>query len=242
MKIFEFDEVSSTNSLALEKASELSEFPAWFTARSQTKGRGRGGKPWVSQEGNLFASYLSYQTEPLSQVTELGFLCALAAFDAVCDVAPHCAEWLHLKWPNDILLSQKKLAGILLETEKAPDQDGWYLVAGFGINLSSHPEDADWPATHLSTEKFQVSSDACLTALVKHMSNWSAVYEAKGFAPIREAWVTRGPELGSSMAVKHHGTKISGSYGGLDHDGALLMIRETGELTKIIVGQVAPNS
>ena len=102
-------------SLALARQGERG--PLWVVADRQTAGRGRRGRTWISEPGNLYASLLLTEAAPPEHWPELSFVAALAVHDAVVEVAPDLKPRLAIKWPNDLLLAGAKFAGILIEGE-----------------------------------------------------------------------------------------------------------------------------
>src|SRR5215813_12480691 len=134
--------LGSTNAEALRLASQGERGPLWVTAARQSAGRGRRGRSWVSEPGNLFASLLLTEPAPPEHWPELSFVAALAIHDAIADLAPSVRPQLAVKWPNDLLLGEAKFAGILSEAEGAQT-----VVVGIGINCTSHPSVSDYPAT-----------------------------------------------------------------------------------------------
>ena len=123
------DTVGSTNAEALALARAGERGPLWITARAQSAGRGRRGRTWVSEPGNLYASLLLTDPAPPERAAQLAFVAALAVHDAIAATAPALASELAFKWPNDVLLGGAKLAGILIEAEGAP------LVVAIGIGV-----------------------------------------------------------------------------------------------------------
>src|SRR5262249_7355107 len=147
------DTVGSTNAeaLALARAGECG--PLWLTAQQQTAGRGRRGRIWVSEPGNLFASLLLADPSPPARAPELSFVAALAVHDATATLLPGAASRLALKWPNDVLIDGKKFCGILVEGEGAA------VVVGIGVNCMHHPVQAAFPATDLAASGLAVTPD-----------------------------------------------------------------------------------
>src|SRR5262245_37759459 len=107
--------VVSTNSKALGLAGTGERGPLWVVAEQQSGGRGRRGRQWVSEAGNLFASLLLTDPAPPDRCPELAFVAALAVHDSVSEAAAPLKPSLAIKWPNDLLLGDAKLAGILIE-------------------------------------------------------------------------------------------------------------------------------
>src|SRR6266705_1290817 len=117
VQLISHEVLTSTNSevLALARAGERG--PLWVTADRQSAGRGRRGRAWVSEPGNLYASLLLTAQVGPARWPELSFVAALAVHDAVAEIAKAIRPRLAIKWPNDLLLSGAKFGGILIEGE-----------------------------------------------------------------------------------------------------------------------------
>src|SRR5262249_57827855 len=120
--------------------------PLWITAGRQSAGRGRRGRPWISEPGNLFATLLLTDPAPVEHWPELSLVAALAIHDAVAEVAAAVRPKLAIKWPNDLLIEAAKFAGILTENERT--EAG---AIGICINCASHTPFTDYPATDVAT-------------------------------------------------------------------------------------------
>ena len=112
-------DVGSTNAVALEQAVKGDKGPLWITAESQSAGRARRGRAWVSEPGNLYASLLLIDPAPQDQLATLPLVISLALHVALVAARPELEKRLKIKWPNDLLLDGKKLSGILLEAQPA---------------------------------------------------------------------------------------------------------------------------
>src|SRR5262247_2040898 len=154
VRLLAHDALGSTNAEALTLARQGERGPLWVTARRQTAGRGRRGRSWVSEPGNLYATLLLTAPSPSEHWPELSFVAALAIHDAIVEVAADLKPRLAIKWPNDLLLAGAKFAGILIEGEASrgdqADGDEGAVVVGIGVNCASHPADTEYPATDLA--------------------------------------------------------------------------------------------
>ena len=131
-----YDALGSTNAEALALARAGERGPLWLSATQQTAGRGRRGREWVSEPGNLYATLLLSTPSAADVAPQLSFVAALAVHDAIVACAPALADRLRLKWPNDVLIGGAKVAGILIEAESSPV---FYVAIGIGVNCVSHP-------------------------------------------------------------------------------------------------------
>jgi BirA family biotin operon repressor/biotin-[acetyl-CoA-carboxylase] ligase len=177
------DVIDSTNEEARRLAAAGESGPLWIAATEQTAGRGRRGRIWVSQAGNLFATLLIAAPTPIA--AQLGFAAGLAAAELVSSYAPRGA--VALKWPNDVLLDGRKVAGILLEGV-APEM----LAIGIGINLAHHPQGTEFPATSLAVALGHAPDpDDALVRLAGRMVAWYEIWRNRGFAEVRSVWLAR---------------------------------------------------
>lgn len=233
VKMIEFDTVGSTNAEALALARAGEKGPLWVMARRQTAGRGRRGRAWVSEPGNLYASLLLIDPAPADRAAELSFVAALAVHDAVVTLAPHLAAQLALKWPNDVLCSGKKICGILVESE------GPAVVIGIGVNCAHHPEQTLHPATDLAAAGASVPVKrlfaAVAQAMMQRIAQWN---RGAGFDAIRADWLARAAGLGKAIRVLLPDAEVSGRFEGIDGRGRLIVRLPDGRSTEIAAGDV----
>lgn len=227
--------VGSTNAEALARARNGERGPLWITAATQSQGRGRSGREWISPPGNLYTTLLL--TEPCAPAVapQLAFVAGLAVYDAVAACAAQLASELALKWPNDLLLDGKKLAGILIESETAPVLQ---LAIGIGVNCTSHPPGALYPTTDLTAFGVNITPEMLFTALSRAMQHRLAQWnKGASFAQIRADWLARAAGLGQTIRVRLPEREFSGRFEGLDQTGRLL-VNESGRVTAIAAGDV----
>lgn len=208
----------------------------WIVAETQTKGRGRLGRAWVSEKGNLFATHLIRLKIPMNHASELSFVAALAVFHAINDVLKGRVT-LSFKWPNDVLLDRKKVAGILVESESGPEN---WVVIGFGINIENVPKNVSWPATFLQ-EKInkKINKNILLEKLSKA---WGTallnLYQENGFAMTRKLWLMSAEGLGQHMRVRVGDEELCGVFEGLGARGELVLKLPNGAKKAIISGEI----
>ncbi|MDX2202583.1 MAG: biotin--[acetyl-CoA-carboxylase] ligase [Hyphomicrobiaceae bacterium] len=234
------DDVGSTNSEAFARAAAGEPGPLWVMARRQTLGRGRAGRAWTSDPGNLYASLLQRSHCPLALVYQVSLIAGIAVVDAVRGAAgERQIAGLRLKWPNDALIDGAKCAGILAESQTAQTGEV-VLVIGIGINLSSHPGDIGRAATHLAAHDIQITPEAMLGHLAGTLGAWLEVWdEGRGFARIRAAWLDRAGPIGEPVTVNAGSQRIGGAFAGLDETGALLVREASGAERRVTFGDVA---
>lgn len=230
-----FESLDSTNEEARRRARLGERGPIWLCAERQEAGRGRRGRTWVSETGNLHASILFAPERPAGERPQLSFVAALALHDAL--VAHLGADkGLRLKWPNDILLDGRKLAGILLEAE------GALVIAGFGVNLLHHPADMERPATSvLAARGRRIAAPDLLDSLSASFLLRRNIWRADGFRSIRTDWLLRAEGIGGAVVARlGNGEEREGRWSGIGEDGALLLTAPDGTTEEIKAGDIFP--
>src|SRR5579871_1315253 len=163
--IIGLDRIDSTNAEALRRARAGQCGPLWVVAKEQSAGRGRRGRAWASPVGNLYATLMLTDPAPPAAAAQLGLVAGLAVHDAAVAVAPVLAPRLALKWPNDLLCAERKIAGILIEGEGDPVT----VAVGIGVNCRCHPHATEFPATDFAAEGAEVQAAALFDYLVAAM-------------------------------------------------------------------------
>jgi BirA family biotin operon repressor/biotin-[acetyl-CoA-carboxylase] ligase len=231
-----YDTLGSTNAEALARVRAGERGPLWISAVSQAGGRGRRGQPWSSPPGNLYATLLLTEPSPPAVAPQLSFVAALAAHDAVAACAPGIAPALTLKWPNDLLLDGRKVAGLLVEAESQPVLA---VAIGIGINCVSHPAGTAFPATDLWANGATVAVDDLLPALATAMKARLAQWRSgAGFALTRADWLARASGIGQPIRVRLPERQLSGVFQGLDDGGRLLLAMADHTTETIAAGDV----
>ena len=147
-RLVALDEIDSTNAEAQRRAAEGAPAGTLIRAVRQTAGRGRRGRAWQSPPGNLAFSLLLRPAMKAATAATLGFVAGLAVAEAIDGLLP-AGRSSRLKWPNDLLVDGRKLAGILLEAAAGGSGPVDHLVVGVGVNIVAHPDDLPYPATDL---------------------------------------------------------------------------------------------
>lgn len=218
----ELDEIDSTNEEARRRASAGEPGPLWITAARQMQGRGRRGRVWISPPGNLAATLLIRPGRPAAECAQLSFAAALAVADMLSRNAPRAD--ITLKWPNDVLAAEKKIAGILLESESGSDGTAAWLAIGIGVNLAAFPDDTDLPAISLkSLGATPPPPNDALLDLADAFAKWYEAWRGAGFAPLREAWLSRARGLGKRIRVRLAKEEVTGIFRDIDDSGALVL-------------------
>ena len=232
-----FDELDSTNAEARRRAEAGEAGPLWITAAVQTAGRGRRGRAWSTERGNLAASLLMVTDKPPAEAAQLSFVAALAA----CDLADAClgAGVARLKWPNDVLVHGAKAVGILVESGARPDGRLW-LAVGIGVNLQHAPEGLERPTAAFADHMAGTPPEprAALDVLAAAFERWQGAWLREGFAPIASGWTARATGLGERCEARLPARTLHGVAEGLDSDGALRLRLDDGRLERVTAGDV----
>ncbi len=231
-------DVGSTNSECLARARAGDSGLLWLTASRQTAGRGRRGRSWTSEPGNLYASLLLIDPAPVERLSSLPLAVAVAVHDAVSAVLPPGAAKLEVKWPNDILINRRKTCGILLEAETMTD-GRHALVIGIGLNIQHMPDGAPYAVTRLADHGAGVSPDELFAHLFRSMAqsleSWD---EGRGTGKIVQRWRQIACGMGERITVNLPDRSLEGVFAGIDDGGFLLLDTGTGKVVPIAAGDV----
>ena len=210
-------------------------------AETQTKGRGRLGKSWASFPGNVHASCVLRTPLSYEKLTWLSFTVAVAAGHALLPFLKD-ADLLEYKWPNDILLANKKIGGLLIESgpPSSNEQKPSWVVIGLGMNIRGAPKNLDMPATSLCDEGVDISREDFLSFFCTEFQSLLALIEEEGFETVRLMWLSRAWGMGRVLSVEvTPGVSHQGVAHGITPQGALLLKKESGEKIAIPTGYVS---
>ncbi|MFZ5468340.1 MAG: biotin--[acetyl-CoA-carboxylase] ligase [Myxococcota bacterium] len=234
-----FESLPSTNEWALRLAAEGAFHGEVVICEEQTQGRGRRGRGWVSPKGlNLYFSAILKPELPPQRAPELTLVAAVAVAETLREAGGEA----FIKWPNDVHIEGRKVAGVL--TELAADQDRvHHVVVGVGVNLNA--EGKDFPpeltevATSLATVRGQKVPRALFAAaLWTKLEEWLDRHAEEGFAPVRKAWRDLSCTLGHEVLVKEERRELRGVAEDIDEQGALLVRTDEGTMERILAGDV----
>jgi BirA family transcriptional regulator, biotin operon repressor / biotin---[acetyl-CoA-carboxylase] ligase len=218
------DTIDSTNLEAHRLVAKGETGPLWIVSAVQTSGKGRLGRAWVSNPGNLYATLLWPTAAPQHAHSQLSFVAALGVHAAASHFSVPAS--ITLKWPNDCLLHNAKFCGILAEAIK-PN-----LVAiGIGVNIAHVPEGLPYPVAKLENATVDLMFEKLSASLANYLKIWD---EGRGYARIAAAWQDRCPSIGKAILVD--GEK--GIFHGLGPDGALQLKTLSGAIKSFYAGDV----
>jgi len=235
-----FQSIGSTSDQAKALAEDGAGHGEVVVAEAQTGGRGRRGRSWVTAPGRnvAFSVVLRPSGLPTARAPELTLVASLA----ICDALRRAGVDAGIKWPNDVLVGGRKIAGILTELAAEPDQVHW-VVVGVGVNVNTRAE--DFPpelrglATSVLLERGQPAPRALfLAACLTLLEEWYDRHAEEGFEPIRAAWKERSVTLGREVMVQLDGRELVGRAEDLDATGALL-VRSAAGVERVTSGDVS---
>ena len=231
----------STNSEARRRAEAGAGHGTLLWAAAQTKGRGQRGREWISPPGNLYASFILKPACEVAEALQLAFVAALGVGHFLSRYLDEATP-LRYKWPNDVLVNGRKIAGILAESTMGKTQTLEWVVLGVGINIETYPEGVEWPATSLRAQGAKPPEIAELVeAFGRSFFFCYNEWRDEGFRLIREAWLRHAAGLGGPIRVRLDKETFEGTFTGLDEDGALLVLKEGDkDPSRITSGDVFP--
>lgn len=224
-------ETGSTNDDILRMAREGAAEGSWLRAETQSDGKGRGGREWVSPRGNLYTTALVRLLPGDPHPASLALVSAIALHETASAYAR--STLLMLKWPNDLLHQGAKLAGILLERESDA------VAVGIGVNLAHHPDLPDRPATSIAMLGAGAPEPGMfLHDLAASFARWLGRWRSEGIGVIRNEWLSRAHPIGTALSVHLPEHVLEGLFEGLDETGSLRLRLAGGEVRVVHAGDV----
>jgi BirA family biotin operon repressor/biotin-[acetyl-CoA-carboxylase] ligase len=230
------DSLPSTADLCRSRAEAGEPEGLAILTRQQTAGRGTRGRSWVGATGNLFHSVLLRPGGPAREASQWSLLAGVALAEALSAHLPDTAA-LALKWPNDVLLHGRKVAGILVES--AADAQGRliWLSIGLGANLATAPHVPGRATAGLAEHGPPPAPETMAWQVLEALSRWRDVRARTGFAPVRDAFLARAPAHGTHITLRLGERMLGGAFAGLGEDGSLLL-RTGGHIRAFAAGEV----
>jgi len=238
--IIAYDEVPSTNDIALDLARRGAKEGTVVVAERQTSGRGRLGRNWFSPNSKgIWTSIIFYPGFKPVELCQMNLILGVAIAEAI---RKETALKVELKWPNDIIVSKKKVGGILIEMSAEMDKVR-NLIAGIGINVNL--SEKDFPshlresASSLSIEKENdIDRLSLFREILLQIDTYYLLFKKGRFGPIKEKWLSYNETLGRYVKVEGISDTIYGQAMDIDNDGALVVRLENGILKKVMSGDI----
>ena len=235
-KSFVFDEVSSTNTKAKELAKAGAEEGTVVIAKTQSQGRGRFERNWESPEGGVYLSVILRPRESFEKLPLLSFVVALAVTKTIRSYGLPAT----IKWPNDIRVNGRKIAGILLESE-GDGRSITYMIVGVGINLSA---DLMKFSARIQTKSTSVLNELhqkvdyyeALKTFFLSFKHYYELMKAQRYAAIIGEWKASSDTLGKRVRIQTMTETIQGIAYDVDQSGFLLLRTDQAEIKKMVSG------
>ena len=235
-RLYRYETIGSTNDEAKRLALLGEPDGTLVVADSQTSGRGRSGRLWVTPPGAAIAMTLILRpVVPTFQLTQVALLGGLAVLEGIEQAAGLTAK---LKWPNDVLIHDKKVAGVLAEAAFTGDKlESVVLGIGVNVNIGPPPDlKLDYPATCLADEVgHPLDREAILNAI---LTAFDARYSQLGAPTLKQAWAKHLAMIGKTVKVIGPGETVVGRLEGVTEDGAIVIRLESGERRTVLAGDV----
>jgi BirA family biotin operon repressor/biotin-[acetyl-CoA-carboxylase] ligase len=228
--LYAFRRVGSTMEVAHALAADRAPEGTLVWAARQDQGRGRLGRVWESPEGGVYLSLIVRPTRPASEIPQLSLVAGLSSAEAIHELT---RLFPRIRWPNDLLLNNWKVSGILVEARSGA------VIVGIGINVATDPHALPETATSLTAAGAAGCDPYRLTGvLCRRYQAWYDVWVAQGFAPIREAlrpWMSL---FGQPIRIAAGSNRFEGTASDLDEHGRLLVRLDSGLIRPFEMGEV----
>ncbi|MEQ9116340.1 MAG: biotin--[acetyl-CoA-carboxylase] ligase [Rickettsiales bacterium] len=234
------NKVDSTNLEAKRFLQSRPKEELVIVANEQSSGYGRSGKDWVSPKGNLYFSIILFPECSLEKSAQLSFVAALALYEVLERVLVSNRNEIKLKWPNDVLINGKKVAGIILESvSSGQSKKTNSLIIGVGLNVNSKIVSDEFEATTLlESHAKELRIDYYLNQFISNLESLYKSWKDKGFEPIRKSWLDKAYNINKKVSILGQKKKISGIFTDLDNNGNLLLKMSNGEIKEISGGSI----
>lgn len=231
-------ETASTNTLAMELAAGGAPEGTVLIAETQTGGKGRLGRKWISPKGNLYVSVILRPNVPTHKAPLITLMGAVATASAIRTA---CQLPAGIKWPNDILLSGRKVSGLLTEMRAEPDRI-MHIALGIGVDvnmdLGELPSDIRGLTTTLAVEAGrQIERTSLLQQICRELEHWYSIF-LKNDAEVLKEWESLNLTIGNRVAVSGFGETIEGLAQGIDSEGRLIVRMVDGMVRTVASGDV----
>ena len=228
--LHDMEEVGSTNDEVKKLSENITGEKVIISAQRQMNGRGRRGHSWIGLDGNLFFSQ-GLECE-ISSIGALVFISTISLWRSIQDLNPLLD--VQIKWPNDILVNDKKVSGMLLEKG-----EGKYFIIGIGVNLKIAPKlvNMPYPCSSLAEEGIITERMEFLKSYIQNFNSYYDIWQKQGFEPIRKEWLLHVKGLKSAIIVHLDSEDLEGIFEGVDEQGSLLLTQGT-KIKKIYAGDV----
>jgi BirA family transcriptional regulator, biotin operon repressor / biotin---[acetyl-CoA-carboxylase] ligase len=238
--VYFFESVTSTQKVAKEYAMNGAKHGTLIVADEQTEGRGRMVRKWYSPKGTgIWASFILRPDIQIQHAPQLTLLSAVAVVQAIKKVTHITPE---IKWPNDILISGRKVCGILTELQAEEDRIQ-SVILGIGINVNQDKNDFSAEIIKKATSlKIQlgktVNRSSLIQSLCYYIEQLLHLYISEGFTPIKSLWETYAVSIGKRISARTVKGTFDGVALGINNEGVLLLKQDNGDIVEIISADI----
>ncbi len=235
-KIYSYKETSSTNDAAHNLAAGGEKEGSVVVAESQTAGRGRMGRSWVSpkSKGAYFSVILRPDISP-KEVSSITLFSALSVAKTIKEMAGLAA---FIKWPNDVFINNKKICGILTEMNAETDKIN-FVIIGIGVNINTKEELLPKGATSIMEARgAEISRLELVKGIFKNMDKYYKLFKNGQIAEIIKEYKEFSNFLGKRVQVTYHNAKLEGYAIDVDREGALILRMDSGLNERVMAGDV----
>lgn len=228
--IIHLDEVSST----MDEIRKFSHNTVLFVNK-QTNARGKSGRVWNAENNNnLYCSINLKADLNYLDYSQLSFLTSISIRDAVKETTNSDIN-IQTKWPNDLLINNKKFVGILLEFDIQKKN----LIIGFGININYFPENTTFKATSLKREGFDIKKENLLEIILKYFDSYFEDWKENGFKKVHDLWLQTAYNFKKEITIRNNQTEdLIGVFEDFNCDGTLILKDKNNQIHEIKSGDV----
>ena len=206
----------------IKKESYKSNLNTIVMAYTQISGRGRSNNKWISNLGNLFLS-IKLNNLSISNPVILNYILGIVVYDTINYFLTKKKN-LYIKWPNDLFIDKKKIAGILVDVLSKGNKIS-ELYIGIGLNIKVAPSNLDYDTTCLKNESSsRLSRKKILSKLILYFNYWEKTFKNKGFSHIIRCWMKRSLPINSKISFKDNENLIIGIYKGINKTGSIKVL------------------
>tara|TARA_B000000477_G_scaffold30948_1_gene26679 strand:- start:69 stop:827 length:759 start_codon:yes stop_codon:yes gene_type:complete len=231
INVIHYKEIDSTNNEAKKLINGQKDLPCWIIADKQTSGRGRKDRFWDSPIGNFMGTYVLTIKGEKRILPQLSFVSALAIHNTIMDFRPEDSSEIMLKWPNDIIINNKKCGGILIENIFSKDNSNHIIAIGIGINLKSSPLHSTFPSGNILQEfNISIERDEFLASMNKNILKFLSLWDrGSNYKYILNTWKSKAYLLNRKITVSlPNGNKKEGIFSTIDEEGGLILLNNNG--------------
>jgi BirA family biotin operon repressor/biotin-[acetyl-CoA-carboxylase] ligase len=246
IEVIRFKEIDSTNNEARRRLDKETVLPYWIVSDKQTSGRGRHNSYWDSSEGNFMGTYILRIEGEKKILPQLSFVSALAIYNSILEFKPRTSNSsIKLKWPNDIVINDKKCGGILIENLSSEGNFFHKIAIGIGVNLITSPSHTTNLQSGNVGDEFGISlgRDDFLTAVNSNILKVISVWDkGKHYKQILNLWVSKAYLLGKEISVTlPGGVKEQGTFSSIDDEGGLILLNKKGSRKVFYAAEIFEN-